>query len=66
MERTNLATRTTTLVKAGQPGLSSTLGKQPVIEKRIADPSSTAPKGERYPIPSFFEYRIRPREFDML
>ncbi len=41
-------------------------GRQPVIERRTADPSSTYPKGERYPIPSFFEYRIKPRDFDPL
>jgi len=38
--------------------------RQPVIERKISDPSSSSPKGERYPIPSFFEYRIKARDFD--
>ena len=41
-------------------------GRQPIIERKITDPSSTSPKGERYPIPSFFEYRIKPRDNDTL
>ena len=40
--------------------------KQPAFEKRIADPSSTLPNGKSYPIPSFFEYRVKPKEFDSL
>ncbi|GAA4730978.1 hypothetical protein [Flavisolibacter ginsenosidimutans] len=43
-----------------QPGTQ----KQPVTEKRIADPSSCVPHGQCYPIPSFFEYRAKPKEFD--
>ncbi len=50
---------------AGKPTMP-VQGRQPVIERKTADPSSTFPKGERYPIPSFFEYRIKPREFDPL
>jgi hypothetical protein len=41
-------------------------GRQPLIERKLTDPSSASPKGEHYPIPSFFEYRIKPREFDPL
>lgn len=41
-------------------------GRQPIMERKIADPSSGAPRGERYPIPSFFEYRIKAREYDPL
>jgi hypothetical protein len=41
-------------------------GRQPLVERKISDPSSASPKGERYPIPSFFEYRIKPREYDPL
>jgi hypothetical protein len=40
--------------------------KQPFSEKRIADPSSSIASEKRYPIPSFFEYRAKPREFDSL
>ena len=42
------------------------ISRQPVIERKISDPSSCAPKGERYPIPSFFEYRFKPRDIDTL
>ena len=41
-------------------------GRQPIIERKITDPSSTSPRGERYPIPSFFEYRIKSRDNDTL
>ena len=40
--------------------------KQPSTEKRIADPSSVTPKGRCYPIPAFFEYRAKPKEYDLL
>jgi hypothetical protein len=40
--------------------------RQPMVERKISDPSSSSPKGERYPIPSFFEYRIKPRDYDPL
>lgn len=40
--------------------------RQIFIEKKNYDPSSSPPKGERYPIPSFFEYRIKPGEYDLL
>ena len=40
--------------------------KLPAIDKRFADPSSSQPVGRSYPIPSFFEYRVRPKEFDSL
>ena len=42
------------------------VSRQPIIERKISDPSSTSPKGERYPIPSFFEYRFKPRDWDTL
>ncbi len=35
-------------------------------EKRITDPSSCCPKGQCYPIPSFFEYRTNTKEVDAL
>jgi len=41
-------------------------GRQPLVERKLTDPSSASPKGEHYPIPSFFEYRIKPREYDPL
>ena len=50
-------------VNAGKPTMP--LGRQPIVERKISDPSSS-PKCERYPIPSFFEYRIKPREHDPL
>ena len=52
-------------VSTGKPSipLSST---QPLVKRKTIDPSSSSPKGERYPIPSFFEYRIKPREHDIL
>jgi hypothetical protein len=50
---------------AGKPTTQIT-SKQPVIERKISDPSSCNPKGERYPIPNFFEYRIKARDYDPL
>ena len=61
-----MATTSTTTnqgVEAGKPTVPLP-GRQPIIERKITDPSSTSPKGERYPIPSFFEYRIKPRDND--
>jgi hypothetical protein len=43
-----------------------TIRTQTIIERKLSDPSSSSPKGERYPIPSFFEYRIKQREYDPL
>jgi len=43
-----------------------TTSRQPVFERKLSDPSSSSPKGERYPIPSFFEYRIRHKDYDPL
>lgn len=40
--------------------------KKPAAKRTISDPSSVLPKGESYPIPSFFEYRIKPLEFDFV
>jgi hypothetical protein len=50
-------------VNTGKPTMP--LGRQPIVERKISDPSSS-PKCERYPIPSFFDYRSRPRETDLL
>jgi hypothetical protein len=56
---------TTAQLMNGKPSVP-VMGKLPVTERKTSDPSSAYPKGERYPIPSFFEYRIKPREFDPL
>lgn len=40
--------------------------KRPGTENRIADPSSCTPKGQCYPIPSFFDYRAKPRDLDAI
>lgn len=50
---------------AGLPG-SPVNSKNPSVEKRVVDPSSSDHAATRYPIPSFFEYRIKPKEFDSL
>jgi hypothetical protein len=62
MNRTKLNASNTVSGKPSMPLATRTM----ISEKRISDPSSSAPKGERYPIPSFFEYRIRARDFDTL
>ncbi|HEU4633860.1 MAG TPA: hypothetical protein VFS22_07745 [Flavisolibacter sp.] len=54
---------TTQIIPAGKPTLPS--GRQPVVERKFSDPSSS-PRGEKYPIPSFFEYRFRPPKYDPL
>ena len=66
MENLNLVQNLSTLnlMQSGRPTIPS--GKQPVVEKKINDPSSTCPKGEGYPIPAFFEYRFKGRDFDPL
>jgi hypothetical protein len=67
MQRMNFSTATVTapkMISAGKPSIPLT--RQPIVERKISDPSSASPKGERYPIPSFFEYRIKPREYDPL
>ena len=53
------------MISSGKPSMPLMV-RQPLVERKTSDPSSTAPKGERYPIPSFFEYRIKPREYDPL
>jgi len=53
------------IIGAGKPSMPS-MARQPFVERKTSDPSSTSPKGERYPIPSFFEYRIKPRDHDPL
>lgn len=52
-------------VSPGKPTMNLNV-RQPVVERKTFDPSSASPKGERYPIPSFFEYRMKPKEFDFL
>jgi hypothetical protein len=49
------------IVNAGRPTMP--LGKQPVIEKKISDPSSS-PRGERYPVPSLLDYRSKSQRTD--
>jgi hypothetical protein len=49
------------MIGTGRPSLPSE-NRSVYFEKKVTDPSSCCPKGERYPIPSFFEDRIRPRE----
>jgi hypothetical protein len=65
MQKINFSTTVSApkLVSAGKPSIPLT--RQPIVERKTSDPSSS-PKGERYPIPSFFEYRIKPREYDPL
>jgi hypothetical protein len=53
------------VMQTGRPTIPVT-GRQPQAERKMSDPSSSLPRGERYPIPSFFEYRIRAREHDPL
>ena len=68
MQKMNFSTTTAAVPKVistGKPAIPLTT-RQPIVERKIADPSSSLPKGERYPIPSFFEYRIKAREFDPL
>ncbi|HEX8316413.1 MAG TPA: hypothetical protein VF609_15525 [Flavisolibacter sp.] len=62
---THQANQTATLLAANKPTLPVEQ-KQPVSERRISDPSSGLPKDKRYPIPSFFEYRAKPKEYDSL
>jgi len=66
MQKMNFSTTTAVpkMIGAGKPSI--TISRQPIVERKTSDPSSASPKGERYPIPSFFEYRIKPREFDPL
>ena len=67
MQKMNFSTTApvTKLISAGKPSIPL-ITRQPVVERKTSDPSSALPKGERYPIPSFFEYRIKPREHDPL
>jgi hypothetical protein len=57
--KTGTMTTSSQMVHAGRPTIPVS-GRQPIIERKISDPSSSSPKGERYPIPSFFEYRMKP------
>jgi hypothetical protein len=67
MLKMNLSTAigagSTQLVNSGKPTMPLS-GRQPMVERKITDPSSASPRGERYPIPSFFEYRMKFREND--
>jgi hypothetical protein len=42
---------------AGRPTIPS--GRQPLIERKTSDPSSSLPKGERYPLPMFTDSRLK-------
>jgi hypothetical protein len=53
------------VISKGKPSIPLAT-PQPIVERKTSDPSSASPNGERYPIPSFFEYRIKPREYDPL
>ena len=67
MQKINFSTSTAAvpkMISSGRPSITMT--RQPFVERKTSDPSSASPKGERYPIPSFFEYRIKPREYDPL
>jgi hypothetical protein len=55
---------TMTIANAGKPTMPLN-GRLPKFERKSSDPSS-ASKHDRYPIPSFFEYRIKPKDFDPL
>ena len=37
-----------------------------ITDKKFSDPASSQGPVDRYPIPSFFEYRSKPRNFDFL
>jgi hypothetical protein len=50
-------------IKSGKPTIPS--GKQPVVDRKYTDPSSCFPKDGRYPIPSFFEYRVAIKEQEL-
>ena len=67
MQKMNLSTNAIAVqvLNGGKP-TAPVAGRQPLIERKITDPSSAFPRGEHYPIPSFFEYRIKPREYDPL
>jgi len=67
MQKMNLTTNAIALQvgNAGKPTVP-VVGRQPFVERKTSDPSSAFPRGEHYPIPSFFEYRIKPREYDPL
>ncbi|HEX6334208.1 MAG TPA: hypothetical protein VFZ78_08265 [Flavisolibacter sp.] len=53
------------ILKTGRPAIPAS-SRQPVSERKTMDPSSAFTKGQGYPIPAFFEYRIKPRDFDPL
>jgi hypothetical protein len=63
MEQTNVSriSYTQQILHTGRPDLPST-GGRPLFDQKRVDPSSS-PKGERCPIPSFFENRVKPSEF---
>ena len=66
MQRVNFSTTVAVPKNLGAARPSIPVTRQPIVERKTLDPSSASPKGERYPIPSFFEYRIKPREYDPL
>lgn len=64
MQKTNLTTSLTSNVQIGKP-TQPYQGKQRIIESKGSDPSSST-RVEKYPVPSFYEYRVKPKEFDPL
>lgn len=41
------------------------MGRNLIMDKKTSDPSSVH-QGCKYPIPSFFEYRVKPKELENL
>jgi hypothetical protein len=54
MQKMNFSTMASMPKMMGTGKPSITLSRQPVVDRKTSDPSSASPKGERYPIPSFF------------
>jgi len=68
MRKINLTNSTglpTVTVSSGKPVSPASAG-QPNANRKSSDPSSAAPRGERYAIPAFFERRIKGRDYDPL
>jgi hypothetical protein len=58
--------KTTTAFLLNSKPTAPVNSRQPYTEKRISDPSAFLPGGRSYPIPSFFNYRSKPKEQDFL
>jgi hypothetical protein len=63
MEKMSITNTTSLQVNNGRPTIPLA-GRQPMIERKISDPSSACPRGERYPIPVSFEDRIKLPAFE--